>query len=456
MRHFTLKNFRGIEVYADATDLDRGSLRSSKNVAAAPRGALCNGVVWRSTALPGAGVSAFNKRLDYLDVATANGTPGNYLRSREDFPIDVNISVMSNKGALFMAGDADQPQRVWIAEPAHKRESVVTGIDSAVMSYVDIINVGPTDSTPTIRALSVYGPYIYAHHEYGITALYDVEAGQDPTTGFRVRQSHTPVPVGLPNHNCAFGDVWLGYDGQLWNERVEAGPPEKFEGQKQPERVPSYKSTGGFEHLLADGWQSDAFSEWVPQLNLYVFFAPLKTGDMGMFLYDRAALTLSGPFNVPGAAGCVNPLGTSLMYVRFSNDTYAWADFGEFRERDLTVYDTAVPPPGTFVSSVFESMVEFNWEDLGDTNTHKSFEELQLNFQHGSYGQVAVELENERGQISGSRSAFRDFSPARERIKFFVNLNGRRVRFRLYFNNTHGRPWVLRDMAIGYTPGVEL
>lgn len=456
MRHFTLRNFRGLEFYADSVDLDRGSLRKAQNVLCQPRGALSNGVIWRGGPLPGAGAGAFNKRLDYLDTAAANSTPGNYLRSREDFPIDVNISTMSNKGALFMAGDSSHPNRVWIAEAPHKRENVVTGIESAQFSYVDIINVGPSSGVPTVRALSNYGPYIYAHHEYGVTALYDVEGSNDPVTGFRVRQTHTPVPVGLANHACAAGDVWLGYDGQLWDERIESGPPEKYEGQPDPQRVPSYKSTGGYEHLLADGWQDTAVAEWLPKPGYYVFFVDLASGDRGMFLYDRPNLTLTGPHTCGPVADVVNPLGTEYLFVRFSDDSLGYADLAELREKELTQFQLPVDAPAIMGRDSYQSEVEFNWEDLGNPNTHKSFDEVQLNFQYGSQGRVAIELENERGQVSGSRHNWQDFSLNQERAKFFVNLNGRRYKLRLYFDNFNGMAWVLRDLSVGFTPGVEL
>jgi len=417
MRHHKITNFRGIESYADATNLDRGSLEASAGALSLPRGTLSSGVLWKpASAFPNY-AQAFEDPLAYVDGATIDCSLTEYLRSRVGFP-HTQFYVMSNKGALFMAGDPTEPQRVWIAEPANKRESIISGLDSSVLSYVDILNMGHYPEDPVIRALSVYGPYIYVHHNYGITALYDVDVAQDPVTGFRVPQNSTAAPSSAANYRCADGDVFVGYDAQIYQDMREIGPPHKQESREKG--AVGYKATGGFEHLLATGWQSTAMGVWLPTEGLYLLFAKLaETSNYGYFVFHRPTLTLTGPFKLKSGLQDVGNVQESgvvvLKFLDGETTTYYAADFGELHERRLPDIaevafadssSTSLVPlvaTGTSIQKSISDIV-LNWDDLGDPNVHKSFEEVQLNFAQGSVGRVAVMVENERGQTSGSLS----------------------------------------------------
>jgi hypothetical protein len=456
MRHYPINNFRGIERFADVANLDRGSLSQAVNSATLPRGAISSGPIWRNVSGLSNYQDAFKKHLDWVQSAFLDAVE-EYDRARVGFP-HTQYHVLSNKGALFMAGNPENHNRVYIAEPANKRENIMDGLDSSIMSYVDILNVGDRPYTPRINALSVYGSYILAHHDYGITALLDVDTRNDPVTGYRVPQLHTPASVGAANHACAWGDVYLGTDGQVYQDYIEASPPDKHE--QRAERSPSYKSAGGYEHLLASGWQTTAFSQWVSSLGLFVFFVKLAaTNDFGYFFFHRPTLTLSGPFDATGAAEVGLIQGTDIMVVRNSSDVYAYTDLGEFHDKDITPPTSPVTPPNGLTPATITGVFETNWEDLGDNNVHKTIEELQLNFKYGSAGNVSIEVENEEGLISGSAVNWQSIEATglgKERIKAFLNLYGRRFKIRVHTQTTHGRPWFLHDMSVGFTPGVEL
>lgn len=454
MRHHKIHNFRGIERFADVTNLDRGSLSKAVNAATLPRGAISSGPIWRNVSgLPNY-LDAFKRNLDWVPGASIDCVD-TYDRARIGFP-HTTMQVLSHKGALFMAGDPDAPSRVWIAEPGNKREKIMDGLESAILSHVDILNKGHYPHDLVIRALSVYGAYILVHHDYGITALHDIDNGQDPVTGYRVRQSHTPADVGAANHNCTGGDIYLGYDGQIYTDFLEAAPPNKYE--TRDDRSPSYKSAGGYEHLLASGWQADAYAQWVPSLGLLVCFIKLAaTDDYGYFLFHRPTLTLSGPFSATNFARCGIIQGTDTLVVKLADDSYTYTDLGDLRDRDLDPDQVEVSPPaGGMVTSLTDAEIEFNWEDLSEPNLHKTVDELQVNFQYGSQGSVAMQIENERGVISGNKNVYQSFDSTKERIKFFTNINGRRFRLTLYIRSSNGQPWVLRDISIGFIPGLEL
>lgn len=458
MRNFPITRLRGIETYADTLALDRGGLWRAKGAVPYPRDALSSPFVWRDIVeLPEEHDpnEALSNWLVYREDAEAPPAPGTYAFSREDFPA-FEFAALSNSGALFLSGDETHPQRVWVAESPNKRESVLTGIDSAILSYVDILHAGPLNPSTNpivVRALSNYQDYILVHHNHGVTVLYDVQAGQDPVTGFRVRQSNTPLVSGAVNQDSCLGRMFIGWDGQLWADMAAAGPPEKFE-QRQ-ENVPAYKSTGGYEHLLHEDWRETAFSVWVPTMGAFLPFFRLKeSGQTGFFMFNRPALTLTGPVRADGVVKAGNIHGTDIIVAELVDETLVWADLGQLREQEDRAQGEIITLPTEFgADPLADTQITLNWQDFGHGDAHKIVEEVHLNFQHGSRGMAAVEVENESGRISGSRSALQEIKTDRERLKFFRNINGRRFRVHIFIEGTHGKEWTLRSVSVGYNIG---
>lgn len=141
MRHFKIKNFRGIEGYKDPTDLDRGALSIAEGVVATPAGSLRSGPPWISQFLV-AGVTIENVAVtnpiritatahglttgDTVEVFDTTGTVGATLN---ETPVSVTVIDADN----FDMDGLDGTSLVWSGGGGFLREG---------SNYLEIIGSG--------------------------------------------------------------------------------------------------------------------------------------------------------------------------------------------------------------------------------------------------------------------------------------------------------------------------
>lgn len=201
-----------------------------------------------------------------------------YKQSRTAFP-KCTMFVRGPNKCLFAAGNPDSKLTVYISEPAGssapQRDSLYA---TGSISSVDLLM---TDAT-TITALSVLGPYVVVHTDYGVSLLYQTNPDQ-AESGFRTEQVASPVSSAAINHRVVGGQqnqpFFLGRDGQIYKDESTTSGPDGKPMYSDP-RQASWKAKGLWSaaDINADDI-STAFAAYDPGVGMYFVFLPTKEAE---------------------------------------------------------------------------------------------------------------------------------------------------------------------------------
>jgi hypothetical protein len=94
------------------------------------------------------------------------------------------------------------------------------------------------------------------------------------------------------------------------------------------------------------------------------------------------------------------------------------------------------------------SIIETNWVHLGDEHNEKQVHRIDLSFHKNSTGHLWGYGKSDDGLVKGQYKGL-----IQEHMKVFMNLRGRRFKFKLFVATHNNYPWALREMSIGHLFG---
>jgi hypothetical protein len=94
------------------------------------------------------------------------------------------------------------------------------------------------------------------------------------------------------------------------------------------------------------------------------------------------------------------------------------------------------------------SIIETNWVHLGDEHNEKQLHRIDLSFHKNSTGHLWGYGKSDDGLVKGQYKGL-----IQEHMKVFMNLRGRRFKFKLFVATHNNYPWALREMSIGHLFG---
>ena len=106
--------------------------------------------------------------------------------------------------------------------------------------------------------------------------------------------------------------------------------------------------------------------------------------------------------------------------------------------------------PNAYYPNSYLSIIETAYEDFGSQSNVKQWHEIILSFRRNSWGNLWVYAQSEDGKISGQ---YKGSIYGKEKIKTFINLRGRRMKFRIIMVTHKDHPWMITEAAVGYLEG---
>ena len=104
----------------------------------------------------------------------------------------------------------------------------------------------------------------------------------------------------------------------------------------------------------------------------------------------------------------------------------------------------------TYYKDAYLSIIETAYEDFGNQSGVKQWHEVVLSFRRNSWGNLWVFAQAEDGTISGQ---YKGSIYGKQKIKTFINLRGRRMKFRVILATHKDHPWMITEAAVGYLQG---
>jgi hypothetical protein len=372
------------------------------------------------------------------------------------------------------------------------------GYASTALSKVEI----QSNNAKAIMALSAYGHYVLVHTDAGVTVLTAGQSIDQSLMGWRVPQQSSGVKEGAANQSVVGWDKSLPYylsaDGQLYKAGSVTASSEEYMSYAEADAV-SWKGRAGFAKYM-DHF-ADAVATYEAESGMYVVNTrTLEHGVGGGFARKRQFLmfndltdSISGPFTMYPESYAVTSSGSSLIrvgntgsdptaskvyvtdlrdlreplvagsvdagapkaYYNSTDGTFAWGSRrleGPFA--DVWVEEATNPSTlsgGTAVDDATVAWFETDWLHFGDEYNIKQLHEIVLVFDESSSGLVLPFAQAEDETIR--KLGVRTLSSSNSRMKFFSNLRGRRFRFRVFVMTYRKKPWLLREMAMGYLHG---
>ena len=260
-----------------------------------------------------------------------------YAQAQEVFPACTSFVVGPDK-AIYASGDAANPLRVYVSEPATIANpdsgDAVQGIYSGILSFTDII----MSEAKEITALSTFRNYVVVHTNAGSALLYRTDRTQ-AGTGYRVEQTASPTVAGAENPNCVSASMgvrpfYLGTDGQIYkDEAARASQDHVTEGRV--DEIISWKAVSAWDRHV-DKNLTDSFTAYEPSSEFFAAFVPHLSGDttkgFPSFLYNGETFQLSGPNLYPRFQAVTRVEGTSAL-LGVDQDLNFWTtDLDQLRE----------------------------------------------------------------------------------------------------------------------------
>ena len=430
--------------------------------------------------------------LDADDTAVADY----YKMESSVFPKCTSFVVGMNK-AIFAAGDSDNPLRVYVSEPATSEDPTREGVYSK--DYLSKIDILCTNASK-ITALSTYQNYIVVHTDAGVVLLYSTQPSTQSIPGFRAEQVAGAANSGAINPNVVSGSAmiqpyYLGCAGQIWKDESARRGPDHKPTYSDTAQV-SWKAKGAWDKLVAADI-STAFSAYEPSTGFYTVGLPTQEAGssnarIATYMWHDMRASLSGPFILPRRT-CLTHVPDSSKMVAVDQNHKVWTtDFEDMRDGSefssvstptnwdsgsdpsgdrvavkkatpsfdyygrtiaTSMGDPAIGPTGSpdaYYPDSYLSVIETAYEDFGSQSNVKQWHEIILSFRKNSWGNLWVYAQSEDGKISGQ---YKGSIYGKEKIKTFINLRGRRMKFRIIMVTHKDHPWMITEAAVGYLEG---
>ena len=424
--------------------------------------------------------------------------PSSYYKlESEVFPTGCTTFVVGMNKAIFASGNSNNPLRVWVSEPATGEDPLREGVYSK--DYLSKIDILCTNASK-VTALSTYQNYVVVHTDAGVVLLYQTKPQTQSIPGFRAEQVAGAANSGAINPNVVSGSAmiqpyYLGCDGQIWKDESARRGPDHKPTYSDTDQV-SWKAKGAWNKLVAADI-STSFSAYEPSTGFYTVGLPTQEASssnarFATYMWHDMSDSLSGPFLLPKIT-CLTHVPDSSKMVAVDQDKKVWTtDFEDMRDGsefvdvttptnwdagsdpsgDRVAVNKAVPSfdyygrtiatrmetlavgttgsPDAYYPDSYLSVIETSYEDFGSSSNMKQWHEIVLSFRRNSWGNLWVYAQAEDGTISGQ---YKGSIYGKQKIKTFINLRGRRMKFRIIMVTHKDHPWMITEAAVGYLEG---
>lgn len=377
---------------------------------------------------------------------------------------------------MWASGNAAQPDRVWLSKGATTLERTPEGCD--ITSFLDIEGRKEEPSRPRVTALRKLEERVQVHTDRSVTMF-------DAAT---LRRIVSRSDFGALNPSCLA--TWnrpeipyLGADGVLYTLN---NTQYYRSAEATPTAWPLLRGSMDVAALVSDPSLANVIADATNQLvMIFAPTVPLDSGSAtgyvntqapGCFIVDMTTGGLTGPHVVPrfysssptnsadnrhiGITQFGDMLVISLndLHSEFfplsgafvarapgdSSNPYGYE--GGFNRLQFAVPLFSVNTGYSYDKSAL-GLAQTQWIDMGEPNIRKGFFSVEWSTARRSRALVNVRVESDNGA-----STYIQYGDVygRERHKVPVVMSGNAVRVTLEIVIAENRPFILRDLTIGY------
>jgi hypothetical protein len=341
------------------------------------------------------------------------------------------------EGKLFASGNTDNPTRVFYS-PAQNRLSLIP----ENMSPVAYLEMGARKEEGTgaqITHLKAMDQRLQVHTSRGITLVH----------GSTFVRTFARSDFGALNPSAATAwshhiSPYLGADGVLYEMSNQQALKSGIASAASWDYIRSFADTA---EMQRNPWRANVAGDLTNQL-VWVWL-PCKidgTTRLAGFLFDYETKGFAGPITWPGL---ISTTKLSAVDPRIVGQTEAGdLVFIDSSEINKDEYQPNELLTGNFLSvSPNELIFQTQLMDFGMPHEQKAYLELMFNVVRGSFAEnIKITLETDEG-----RSKVFNYGLLRgERNKCAFMLSGYSVRLTFEVTLNANRPFVLRDLVLGY------
>lgn len=338
---------------------------------------------------------------------------------------------------LFASGNKANSKRIWYSNPATTSILLPEAFNVADQ-WIDMQST-KEDGTPSrVTLLQALGPNLQVHTDKGIVMM-------DATT-FNIRNSRSDFgalnPAASTNWR-AQNSPYLGSDGVLYEMQNQQVLKSLIANETSWDFTKKFIDT---EALVSNPNRVNVFGDFTNQL-VWVWMPCIINNQkqLGGFIYDARTKGITGPLTSLGFVSVTIINATDARLIgQTENGNVAYLDS---RDLNLDIFDNEYTYSGDFIEDKNNIYFATNFYDLGTPTTNKVFGEIIFTLAKGSKAEnIIVSISTDDGKKSSINFGLAN----KEKNKIVFLLSGYNAKIEFYAETIPNRPFVLRDITLGY------
>jgi hypothetical protein len=339
---------------------------------------------------------------------------------------------------MFASGNANNTKRIWYSH-YNAPDLLLPEAFNTAKQFIDMPSTKEDGAVARVTHLQVFDRTLQIHTNRGIVMM-------DGATLNRVnsRSDYGSINPSASTNWKHHVSPYLGSDGVLYEIHNQQVLKSNIANENSWEFVKNYIDTS---EVMRNPNKANVYGDFTNQM-VWVWMPCIILGvkKLAGFLYDYNTKGFSGPITYPGLVSVTKLNNTDPRIIgQTETGQIVYIDAGELNKDEFPANFSYSGTPYSDTANNIEFIT--NLLDFNAPNRNKSFCEVIINTSKGSYAQnVIIEMETDEGKKTSLNFGVMN----KERNKVAFLLSGYSARLTIKAAIPANRPFVIRDIAIGY------
>ncbi len=340
---------------------------------------------------------------------------------------------------MFASGNKDNTKRIWYSH-FNSPDLLLPEAFNTAKQFIDMPSTKEDGAVARVTHLQVFDKTLQIHTNRGIVMM----------DGITLNRVNSRSDYGSINPSASTNwkhqvSPYLGADGVLYEIHNQQVLKSNIANENSWDFVKNYIDTS---EIMRSPNKANVYGDFTNQM-VWVWMPCIIEGTKKLagFLYDYNTKGFSGPITYPGLVSVTKLNNTDPRIIgQTETGQIVYIDAGELNKDEFSTNFTYSGTPYSNATNNIEFST--NLLDFNTPNRNKSFCEVIINTSKGSYAQnVFIEMETDEGKKTSLNFGIMN----KERNKVAFLLSGYSARLNIKADIPADKPFVIRDIAIGYT-----
>jgi len=340
---------------------------------------------------------------------------------------------------LFASGNKSNTKRIWYSHFGGS-DTLLPEAYNTKKNFIDMSSTKEDGAVARVTHLQVFDRTLQIHTNRGIVMM----------DGLSFNRTNSRSDYGAINPSASTNwkhqvSPYLGSDGVLYETHNQQVLKSNIANENSWAYVKNFIDTS---EIMRNPSRANVYGDFTNQM-VWVWMPCIIGGikKLAGFLYDYNTKGFSGPITYPGLVSVTKLNNTDPRIIgQTETGEIVYIDAGELNQDEFQSNYTYSGTP--YSSSINNVHFTTNLLDFNTPNRNKSFCEVIINTSKGSYAEnVFIEMETDEGKKTSLNFGVMN----KERNKVAFLLSGYAARLNIKADVPADKPFVIRDMAIGYT-----